>query len=180
MRYRAPFPPAQYNQAAGGEQGDDCKSRGHGHQANDQRKRPTVRISPTGVALEVLSDALWKIIWSPATRGVTFEGLDSLHFVSWMTFIVDLGPYPIDVFWSRDHESMTDAWRSFAKIKGDASGHVTHPFAGMTSSSRGQTRSSGISVTYAARILKDCAVNGAIGSQPALHPLKVCVGNGCG
>jgi hypothetical protein len=67
-----------------------------------------------------------------------------------MTFIVDFRPDAIDIFWSRHHKSMTDAGRPFAKIKRNTGGHIPHPFASVASSSSGETRSSGISVTNAA------------------------------
>jgi hypothetical protein len=67
-----------------------------------------------------------------------------------MAFIVDFRPDAIYIFWSRHHKSMTDARRPFAKIKRNTGGHISHPFASVASSSSGETRGSGISVTNAA------------------------------
>ena len=46
-----------------------------------------------------------------------------------MTFIIHLRPDPVDVFRRCDHETMTNAWRSFAEIKRDTGRHVAHPLA---------------------------------------------------
>ena len=46
-----------------------------------------------------------------------------------MTFIIYLCPDPVDVFRRSDHETMANAWGSFAEIKRDTGWHVAHPLA---------------------------------------------------